>query len=183
MRQWRDWLEAHPLVAARLRAAKGTRDFDKIETELKIVASGCPSLSRRSPRSAKRSAPVDEKTIHVSVYEWLCLVLPGALIWHVPNGGKREPREAAKLKKMGVVPGATDLMILAAGYPLLCLEIKTQAGRLTADQHDFHLRVRKNGGKVSTVRGIDEARAALKSWGVFTRESAFGRLPWEAIDL
>lgn len=115
--------------------------------------------------------PVDEETIHISVYEWLCLVLPDALIFHPPNGGYRDVREAVKLKRMGVVPGVPDLIVFLDGAFVCGFEIKTQKGRLSAEQHGFQGAMRKLGFRVATVRGIDETRQALASWAIPTREA------------
>jgi hypothetical protein len=117
-------------------------------------------------------AKISEETIHVSILEWMRLVLPpGSLIWHTPNGGSRDVREAAKLKKMGVVPGIPDLVVFMDGAFAFSLEVKAQAGRLSAEQHGVHAVMRRLGFKVAVVRGIDEARQALASWGVQTREA------------
>ena len=118
------------------------------------------------------SFPVDEETIQVSIVEWLRLVLPGALIWHTPNGGWRDPREAAKLKRMGVLPGIPDIIVFMEGAFAFSLECKTQRGTLSDDQKNVHSIMRLLGFKVATVRGIDESRQALASWGVKTREAA-----------
>lgn len=115
--------------------------------------------------------PVDEETIHVSVLEWLRLVLPGALVVHVPNGGSRDVREAVKLKRMGVVAGIPDLIVFMDGAFAFALEIKTQAGKLSAEQLGVHTVMRRLGFKIAVVRGIEEARAALAAWGVPTREA------------
>lgn len=126
----------------------------------------------RRPFGLDNAFPVDEETIHKSVLDWLRLVLPNALIWHCPNGGAREPREAAKLKRLGVVAGIPDIFILGEGGFAGALEIKTQVGRLSSEQHNVHSHMRRLGFKIFVVRGIVEAREALASWGVKTREAA-----------
>ena len=128
-------------------------------------------------RKARRSFgldnafPVDEETIHKSVLDWLRLVLPTALIFHVPNGGSREIREASKLKRLGTLAGIPDIFVFTEGGFAGALEIKTQAGRLSSEQHNVHSHMRRLGFKISVVRGIVEAREALASWGLKTRES------------
>jgi hypothetical protein len=46
--------------------------------------------------------------------------------WHTPNGGKRDAREAGRLKVLGVKPGVPDvtLAIAAGGYHGLFIELK-----------------------------------------------------------
>lgn len=115
--------------------------------------------------------PVDEETIHVSVLEWLRLVLPDAVIFHPPNGGYRDVREAAKLKRMGVLPGIPDLVVFMDNAFVCAFEVKAQRGVLSDDQKNVHYVMRALGFKVAVVRGIDETRQALASWGVPTREA------------
>ena len=57
----------------------------------------------------KEATDDPEDTLQIQCVEWFREAFPGVLIYHVPNGGKRNPREAAKLKSMGVVPGIPDL--------------------------------------------------------------------------
>src|SRR6187551_2110309 len=51
-----------------------------------------------------------EIDLHVELVAILRLVLkPTVLFWHTPNGEHRDPKTAAKLKAMGVLPGVPDL--------------------------------------------------------------------------
>lgn len=62
-----------------------------------------------------------------------------ALLHHIPNGGNRNAREGAKLKRMGVLAGAPDLHLPAArgGYHSLYIEMKFDDGRLLKSQREF----------------------------------------------
>jgi len=53
--------------------------------------------------------PEDELT--VCCVRWFTLQYKNRVIWHTPNGGKRNAREAGRLKAMGVLPGVPDLFI------------------------------------------------------------------------
>ena len=61
------------------------------------------------------------------------------LLHHCPNGGSRNKREAARLKRMGVLAGVPDLHlpIARAGYIGLYIEMKYAAGRLQDSQKIF----------------------------------------------
>lgn len=53
----------------------------------------------------------------------------------IPNGGKRDPRTAAKLKQEGLLAGTPDLFV-----PELALYIemkRTKGGRLSPEQKEF----------------------------------------------
>jgi hypothetical protein len=58
-----------------------------------------------------------EDRIQQECYRWFHNTYPElrGLLFHVPNGGKRDGREAKKLKTMGVVPGVADLIFLYNG--------------------------------------------------------------------
>ena len=79
----------------------------------------------------KEATDDPEDTLQIQCVEWFREAFPGVLIYHVPNGGKRNPREAAKLKSMGVVPGIPDLHIPEWLY---VIELKKKGGRLSGNQ-------------------------------------------------
>ena len=62
-----------------------------------------------------------------------------ALLHHIPNGGSRNRREAAKFKRMGVLTGVPDLHlpVARAGYNSLYIEMKYGNGRLQTSQEAF----------------------------------------------
>ena len=57
-------------------------------------------------------------------------------VFHIPNGGYRNAREAANLKRQGVKAGVPDLCIPVAkgGYHGLYIEMKTKKGKLSDKQ-------------------------------------------------
>lgn len=59
-----------------------------------------------------------------------------ALLFHIPNGGSRDPREAAHMKEQGVKPGVPDLCLPVprGRYHGLYIEMKTPTGRTSKDQ-------------------------------------------------
>ena len=61
------------------------------------------------------------------------------LLYHIPNGGSRNKKEAVKLKRMGVKAGVADLFLPVArsGYHGLYIEMKYEDGRLSKSQREF----------------------------------------------
>jgi hypothetical protein len=59
-------------------------------------------------------------------------------LFHVPNGGNRDPREGAKFKAMGVVAGVSDLIFIHKSR-VYVFEFKNAngKGRLSDDQNAF----------------------------------------------
>src|SRR5258705_12269446 len=103
----------------------------------------------------KRRHPEDD--IQAAVCRHLRLrARPGVVWFHVPNGGCRNAREAARLKGMGVLPGVSDLILIRAGK-VFCLELKAPKGRASEAQLIFQSAVNSAGGYTCTTYGIDHA--------------------------
>lgn len=64
--------------------------------------------------------------------------------FHVPNGGNRSSREAAKFKAMGVKAGVHDLIIMHGGK-IIFVELKTDKGKVSKPQIAFDEFVKKEG--------------------------------------
>ena len=108
----------------------------------------------------------------VAMLRW-CL-RPDVLFRHVPNGEHRDPRTAAKLKAMGVLPGSADLEFHWTEKTLMHpkwrrvrhLELKTDRGRMTDSQTEFALAVRLLGDDHHVARSLDEAIVILGERGL-----------------
>lgn len=91
---------------------------------------------------------------------------------HVPNGGLRSKREAARLKWQGVLAGAPDIIVPLPEGRCLWLEVKAAGGALSAEQRAFGARRVADGGYWAVVRSIDDVRRCLACWNVTTKEAA-----------
>lgn len=92
------------------------------------------------------------------------------LIYHIPNGGKRNAREAARFREMGVKVGMPDLHLpVSRGiYHSLYIEMKRrQGGRLTEAQNRRIKRLQKAGNCVCVCRGAEEAIECIKTYYSF----------------
>lgn len=88
---------------------------------------------------------------------------PDLVFMSIPNGGKRDPRVAAQMKREGVLPGAPDLFLAEPrlGSHGLFIEMKKIGGR-TSDNQDVVIdRLRAKGYQVLVCEGADEAYSAL----------------------
>ena len=57
---------------------------------------------------------------------------------HSPNGGKRNLKEAARFKRLGVSPGFPDLIIFLSGKRVVFVELKSSSGgRVSESQKDW----------------------------------------------
>ena len=80
------------------------------------------------------------------------------LMYHVPNGGTRNIREAAQFKLMGVRPGVADLILLYPGKlgHVLCIEFKTDTGRQSSDQYNWQVAAQDAGNGYFLCRSIED---------------------------
>jgi VRR-NUC domain len=107
-----------------------------------------------------------EVQIQKAFLDWLQLAHKDyyEVAFHIPNGGLRNPIEAAKFKRLGVKPGVPDLFIGKpnSGYAGMFIEFKTKKGTLTDYQVDFLNRLVKTGYCCAVVHSIEQAMDAFK---------------------
>jgi hypothetical protein len=84
---------------------------------------------------------------------------------HIASGEYRTPATAAKLKRMGVVAGWPDFILLAPTGIAHFLELKRGRAPLTDAQQDFADWCVAHGVHFAIARNFDEALRCLKSWG------------------
>lgn len=93
-------------------------------------------------------------------------------VFHVPNGGLRDPRVAAKLKADGVLPGVPDIGVVLPGGKILWIEVKAPGGRLSEAQIAFRDHIMATGGLWCLAYDIDGVERALASYGIASRGKA-----------
>lgn len=95
-------------------------------------------------RTRKRRAS-PEAELQKAVVQYLQLAgVPGLLYFSVPNEGKRSRINGAHMKRMGLLPGVSDLVVIipfndgyVAGAQVLFLELKAKGEKQTANQEAF----------------------------------------------
>lgn len=103
----------------------------------------------------------DEYRFHMDCVRWLAAFAPEDVLWfHVPNGEKRDVITGAKLKRMGVVAGVSDLIVVRRGLSLF-VEIKAEGGRQSESQRAFEQRVLEAGAAYVLVRNLREFELAM----------------------
>ena len=102
-----------------------------------------------------------EDIIQADIFSWYnnkyCLKHhnPRHCIFSVPNGGKRNKREAAKLKATGLRAGVSDLIVV---QPNRCIyvEVKTATGEQSDKQKEFEQIVTALGFEYWLVRSLQD---------------------------
>lgn len=87
------------------------------------------------------------------------------MLFHIPNGGSRDPREAHNLKLQGVRPGVPDicLPVPRGGFHGLFIELKRRkGGTVSEDQRGWIDALTRQGYRATVCRGWDAARAEIE---------------------
>jgi hypothetical protein len=114
--------------------------------------------------------PLRESALQIHLVSMLRWCIRPDVIWrHVPNGEHRDPRTAAKLKAMGVLPGSADLEfhwceidgLERKHRRCLHLELKVANRQRTDSQVAFALAMRLLGDDYEVARSVDQAIAIL----------------------
>lgn len=101
----------------------------------------------------------------------------GVVFFAVPNGGKRNMREAVAFRRQGVQSGIPDLVLPGpdARWHCLAIELKRQkGGRVSEEQEAWHRVLRSCGWKILVAYGADDAVQQLQALGVLRREGLAG---------
>lgn len=88
------------------------------------------------------------------------------LLFHIPNGGKRNVREAAMLKASGVKAGVPDLFLPVpkGKYHGLWIELKYGKNKPTDRQKEWLKDLADQGYKAEVCYGAEEAMDALEKY-------------------
>lgn len=84
-------------------------------------------------------------------------------LYHIPNGGNRRSREAARMKRMGVRPGVHDyhLPIARGPYHSLWIELKPKVKgyypKVSTEQRDWRRKMLITGNAAYIVKGWEQA--------------------------
>lgn len=82
------------------------------------------------------------------------------LIFAIPNGGSRNVVEAKKLKATGLMPGASDLIVLH-GNKCIFVELKTETGIQSESQKEFESKVKALGFDYHLIRSLEQFQSII----------------------
>jgi len=139
--------------------------------------------TRRRPVRTARAPRVDhEGAEQMALIRWLYGEQQrgeavGALYdvtYHVPNGGQRNKKTAADLKRQGVKAGVSDLVVMEGrgGWLGLYLEFKATPpnhAATAASQKEWLEKADHRGYCAVLARGLEEAKAVLREYASWER--------------
>ena len=172
-------------ITARAGGATGGRTGKSRRSP--FLADDLPAALKAGAKPARKrihtvSPKASEHQIQCAVARYLDLALdgvPNCIWWAVPNGGFRDVRTASKLKAEGVKPGVSDIMVLWGGR-LICIELKTDKGRQSAEQIAWADAATIAGAAYYVARSVEQVEEFLDAAGLPLRartKSAAGRSP------
>lgn len=103
-----------------------------------------------------------EEQIQVACVELLNLLK--IMHFHVPNESRAPVAWRAKMKRMGLMPGAVDLVLMWDGGGVGFIEVKSPTGTLNANQKRFRKMCNERGHLWALVRSVDDMRAVVEKW-------------------
>jgi hypothetical protein len=88
------------------------------------------------------------------------------LFFHIPNGGRRDLREACRLKAEGVRPGIPDLFLSVprGTHHGLYIELKAEKGVVTKNQKEMIKLLNSQGYKAEVCYGWWEATYVITQY-------------------
>lgn len=88
------------------------------------------------------------------------------LLYHIPNGGSRDIKEAANLKRQGVKAGVPDLCLPVArgGWHGLYIELKVGRNKPTEKQEAWIRELSKQGYAVKVCYGWEAASRVIRNY-------------------
>lgn len=98
---------------------------------------------------------------------WFRIAYRGRLIYHIPNGERRDAITGARLKRSGVVAGVPDLCVPYSNgtHSHLYIEMKAgKAGRLSPNQQAIIGELQRGGAAVAVCHSFDEFREAVDAY-------------------
>lgn len=136
---------------------------------------------RRTPNPSRAGAPRErpEDLLQAGLVSWARKHADRRLHWlyHVPNGGKRDPVTGAQLTRLGVRRGYPDLGLdVPAGRAHgLRLELKSATGTVSPHQRRWLTFLQAIGYATGVVRTMEQGQRALLDY------LATGRLPDDVV--
>lgn len=113
-----------------------------------------------------RLPKISESKLQSQCVVWFRSQYRDALIFAVPNGGKRNIVTATIQKREGVVSGVSDLIVLKAmnGFNGLCVEMKISGTKQTESQIWFQKYCESNNYKYVVCKSLDEFMTAVNQY-------------------
>lgn len=112
-----------------------------------------------------------EDKVQATIIDFLRVAVKGCLPFAIPNASARTWSGQASNAVPGIVPGMPDLGVVFPNGVTGFIEVKADKGTVRKNQEAVGVRLVELGAPYAVARSIEDVRAALKDWGVETREA------------
>ena len=151
-------------MTAAIQAQLKAHISPKVITEQRVWGVVPPTrLSALKTPIKRKATKHEEDALQTSIIYWFALQYPefSGMLFAVPNGGRRDAREGARLKKQGVTAGVSDLILLVPRPQVLLLEVKVKGGKLSDAQKHWLATAAALGHTAAVAYDFNAARAAI----------------------
>ena len=113
---------------------------------------------------------ISESVEQIHLFQWArmqsCTMPELNLLFHIPNGGKRNITTAKRLKAEGVKAGVPDLFLPVSrgGFFGLFIEMKVGKNKTTEKQEEWISALQEEGYKVVVCYGCDSAMEEIMNY-------------------
>jgi len=129
-----------------------------------------PSNNSFTGRQKQVVPTANESAEQISLFQWAeyaaCTAPELRLLYHIPNGGKRDKATAARLKREGVKAGVPDICLpVARGrYHGLYIELKAGKNTVTDNQSRWLTELTKQGYCTAVCYGWESASKVIEEY-------------------
>jgi hypothetical protein len=127
---------------------------------IKVSKPGSKAVVKSGSKGVVKSESSEQTTLVARVRN----LHPELVLMSIPNGGKREPRVAAQMKREGVLAGAPDLFLAEPRecWHGLFIEMKKKiGGKISSEQTSVIKLLKDRGYQVIVAEGADKAYIEL----------------------
>lgn len=112
-----------------------------------------------------------ERDLQTTVFDMLRLFgVPNLIAFHPANEGKRAARSPGFYKRLGILAGVADVVIVLPGGICKFLELKKPDGKTSLSQIAFATMCAANGCDYWVAKTPEEAAHVLFAWGALTQD-------------
>jgi hypothetical protein len=160
-------MKTAPIIQTCLKCGRNTAKAVRIKKG-EHLCYGCYFKEDNSEsKNKKHREEADMQTEFFNKVKLVFPKIPDSLLFAVPNGGSRNKKEAANLKRQGVKAGVADVILLMPrfyGCGCLCIEFKTRTGRPSPAQIEFRKQAENAGNKYVICRSAAEGIRAVSEY-------------------
>ena len=101
---------------------------------------------------------MSESDIQKLILEYLTRRYPDAWVERIPAQGIKRGRGGMAKSPLR---GCPDILMFREDLGLIGFEVKVKSGKVSPEQHKYHARIEKAGGRVFIVRAVDDVVTAM----------------------